>query len=142
MTDKQYDINTDPDEDCKKSREQWAFLHQLPSFSAALALSELHSEEDGIDVGKMRELLAEHSQELSSGKLDRMEAMLATQAHVLQSVFTKYVGVASRAEYLVQFKGYMGIALKAQNQCRQTISVLGELKNPKRATFIKQQNKR
>jgi len=32
------------------------------------------------------------------------------------------------------------LALKAQNQCRTTIATLSEMKNPKRATFIKQLN--
>lgn len=32
------------------------------------------------------------------------------------------------------------IALKAQNQCRTTIATLAEMKNPKRAMFVKQLN--
>jgi hypothetical protein len=32
------------------------------------------------------------------------------------------------------------IALRAQNQSRKTLAVLAEIKNPRRTTFIKQQN--
>jgi transcription initiation factor IIF auxiliary subunit len=32
------------------------------------------------------------------------------------------------------------LALKAQNQCRTTIATLSEMKNPKRAMFVKQLN--
>ncbi|MGH8646968.1 MAG: hypothetical protein ACREX4_21935 [Gammaproteobacteria bacterium] len=34
----------------------------------------------------------------------------------------------------------MQLALKAQNQCRQTLAALAEIKNPRRTTFIGQQN--
>jgi hypothetical protein len=121
-------------------RKDLAFVHQLPTFNAAYAMANLHGGETGIDVFTMRDLLAEQSRVASSGNLDRLEAMLTTSAHVLNSVFTKYVGMAATAEYVNGLQTYMSIAMKAQNQCRQTISVLGELKSPKRATFIKQQN--
>ena len=117
-----------------------AFLRQLPTFNAAAAIGNLYDGKRGADVCKMRELLAMQCDALSAGDLGRLEAMLTTKAHVLDSIFNKYIGVAAHSEQLNQFQCFAGIALKAQNQCRQTISVLGELKNPKRSTFIKQQN--
>jgi hypothetical protein len=41
------------------------------------------------------------------------------------------------AEYLSGLQVNSKIALKAQNQCRQTLAALAEIKNPKRTTFIK-----
>jgi hypothetical protein len=66
--------------------------------------------------------------------------MLLSQAHVLQAMGTFFTMKLSGAEYLNQVEAYSRIALKAQNQCRQTLATLGELKNPKRTTFVKQQN--
>ncbi|MGH8608246.1 MAG: hypothetical protein ACREX9_12750 [Gammaproteobacteria bacterium] len=44
------------------------------------------------------------------------------------------------AQYLNQHQTYMLLALKAQNQCRQTLAALAEIKNPRRTTFVGQQN--
>jgi hypothetical protein len=41
---------------------------------------------------------------------------------------------------LKHFETYLGLALKAQAQSRATITALGELKNPRHATFVKQAN--
>ena len=45
----------------------------------------------------------------------------------------------SKSEYLNQTETYSRIALKAQNQCRQTLATLIEMKNPRRTMFVKQQ---
>ena len=39
-----------------------------------------------------------------------------------------------------QVEAFGKIALRAQNQCQRTLKTLLEYKNPKRTTFIKQQN--
>jgi hypothetical protein len=74
---------------------------------------------------------------LRQGDTKRLEAMLLAQAHSLQAMFTHYAEKMTHAEYLNQLKVNGALALKAQNQCRQTLQVLAEIKNPKRATFIK-----
>ena len=76
---------------------------------------------------------------LQKGDTTRIEAMLFGQAHSLQSIFTHYANKMVSAEYLNQLKVNGALALKAQNQCRQTLAVLAEMKNPKRAIFIKNQ---
>jgi hypothetical protein len=133
--------------DEEKRRRLLAFLYQLPSFTAAEALGDLYSRRDEdddfvskLDFGEMRKLLAEQSQAVSSGDLSRLEALLCTQAHVLNGLFTRLVGIAQRCDSLEQYKTYLGLGLKAQNQTRQTIAALAELKSPKRSTFISQQN--
>jgi len=66
--------------------------------------------------------------------------MLLAQAATLDAVFHRYLHRMDSAEYLPKLEAFARIAMKAQHQSRQTIATLGELKHPKRATFIKQQN--
>lgn len=76
---------------------------------------------------------------VASGDMTAMESMLVSQAYALQNVFSNMMRRALNADYLNQSNVYSKIALKAQNQCRQTLAVLSEMKNPKRTTFIKNQ---
>ena len=122
-------------------------INLLPSACAATAIKELSNpvrRNDGsvtqTDYGTLVEELRIQNQCVSEGDLSRVEAMLLDQAHVLQAMFTNFTKKMANAEYITQLEAYSRISLKAQNQCRQTLATLGELKNPKRATFIKQQN--
>ena len=131
----------------KVMKEISAVLRDRPGFGAAVALESLYSNEKihegwepGIDIAKMQALLDEQMTAVSSGNLSRLEKILTVQAHVLQNVFTSYIGKASRADFIDHLKCYSGIAMKAQAQCRQTIALVGELKNPRRTTFIQNQN--
>jgi len=69
-----------------------------------------------------------------------LERMLLGQAQTLQAIFTRYTVRMRQTDHLPQLQGFAQIALKAQHQCRQTLVTLGELRHPRRATFIKQQN--
>lgn len=134
--------------DDKKDLQKLASqMFLTPSMSAAYAIGDIFSqsilddgETKGLDFSEALDLLQEQNKLLNSGDISRIEAMLLDQAHVLQSLFTFYTLKMSKAEYISQVECYAKIALKAQNQCRQSLSTLGELKKPKRATFIKQQN--
>ena len=77
---------------------------------------------------------------VNAGDIQGVECMLAAQAHTLDVVFNKMMIQARSASFIPQLQAYSEIALKAQNQCRQTLAVLAELKNPKRTMFVKQQN--
>ena len=72
--------------------------------------------------------------------LHRLESMLVSQATSLQSIFSDLARKAQAQTYLKHFETYLGLALKAQAQSRATITALGELKNPRHATFVKQAN--
>lgn len=116
----------------------YARIYAAPNLSAAdlqLAFnpnSELHL------TACMKELEAQ-AEALRQGDLSRVEGMLLAQAHSLQAIFTRFAHKMAGSEYLNQLKVNSAIALKAQNQCRQTLAALAEIKNPKRATFIKNQ---
>lgn len=81
----------------------------------------------------------EQFSKLQKGDTTQIEALLMGQAHSLQTIFTRYALKMANSEYLNQLKVNSAVALKAQNQCRQTLVALAEIKNPKRATFIKNQ---
>jgi hypothetical protein len=95
------------------------------------------------DVNAMSEELTAQAAKVQSGDLSDMEAMLTAQARTLDNVFHNLAQMAGRnmgAGYLQAADTYMRLALKAQSQARTTVEALAEIKFPKSATFIKQQN--
>ena len=94
----------------------------------------------GFDITEMMRLLQEQEKAISLGDTSRIEEMLVTQAHVLQAIFSTYVTKAAAAPYLDHVQCFLQIALKAQNQCRQTLSTLADSARPNQTTYIAQQN--
>lgn len=92
------------------------------------------------DILALRTALKESANQVKAGDLSGLETMLVSQAHTLQNIFMQMVNKMSDAKQLNQLDTFARIALKAQNQSRSTIATLHELKNPQRATFIKQLN--
>lgn len=83
------------------------------------------------------------AQQVRNGEMGRAEEMLVSQAHTLDmmfSVMTQRAVANMNAGHMQATDTYMRIALKAQSQCRSTLEALSEIKNPRTATFIKQQN--
>lgn len=104
---------------------------------------------NGVSFGSKHELdIAEIAKGLidtcvkvqAADDLSDLTNMLTCQAHTLQNIFTRMSAIAMKNTELEKLKGIFSIALKAQNQCRTTILAVAEIKNPKRTTFIKQQN--
>ena len=98
-------------------------------------------------VADMAESLEATIARVKSGNLEELEAMLVSQAFVLNNLF---VQLASKGERSLSDptvlktlphhpKTMLDIALKAQNQCRATVEAINNLKNPKKTTFIKNQ---
>lgn len=74
------------------------------------------------------------------GDMSSLEAMLVSQAVALQSIFADSASRA-RAQNSREASGsLMGIAMKAQAQCRATLQTLAEIKNPRTTVFTKQAN--
>jgi hypothetical protein len=89
-------------------------------------------------VGVMHEL----TKQVNDGSLSKLENTLTAQATTLNVIFN---ALAQRAalnmgEHMGAFETYLRMALKAQAQCRATIETLAEVKYPKAATFVRQQN--
>ena len=108
-----------------------------PFVGAATLIASFNGKHDYLSVTDLATELAAQCDAVQSGDLDRIEAMLLSQAHALQGIFTHCAWRMSKVELLNQHQSYGLLALKAQNQCRATLATLAEIKNPNRATFIK-----
>ena len=96
----------------------------------------------GVDVAALTAELRESARRaLDPGAgTAAMERHLWSSAMLLQNLAVVWAMYATRAECTEQLDIYARLALKAQNQQRQTLRTLAEIRNPRRATFIKQQN--
>lgn len=77
---------------------------------------------------------------VNGGNLDKLEGILTAQAEALNAVFNNLAKRSIHAKYMEHMDTYLRLALKAQSQCRTTVEAIAEIKYPKSATFIKQQN--
>ena len=93
-----------------------------------------------VDLEALFKGIIETSNQVNDDDLHRLESMLVSQATSLQSIFSDLARKAQAQTYLKHFETYLGLALKAQAQSRATITALGDLKNPRQATFVKQAN--
>ncbi len=93
-----------------------------------------------LDLMEAAGQLAEHARAATDGDLSQAEAMLINQAHALQAMFVNLAECAQNQTYISQIQCLMGLALRAQAQCRATLQTLAEVKFPKSATFIRQAN--
>ena len=87
-------------------------------------------------------VLSDKAKRVQQGDLSEVEATLTAQAAALDTIFN---GLAKRAAsnmgtHLNATETYLRLALKAQSQCRATLETLAEIKYPKAATFVRQQN--
>ena len=67
------------------------------------------------------ELSQQVSTVIESGDMGRCEALLITQAHVLDTVANNLLSRAANADYLEQIDTYTKLGLRAQSQCRTTV---------------------
>jgi hypothetical protein len=97
-----------------------------PSLQAAITIREYTKSSTGpsdIGIGELIGALLEQTEIVNRGNLKRPEAMLAIQAHTLESIFN---ALALRAggyagEHMGACETYLRLALKAQSQCRATL---------------------
>lgn len=92
------------------------------------------------DLAEMLDDIRDQVKQLQAGDMSRVEAMLYGQAMSLQTIFTSLSRKAASSEYLKQFQANLGLALKAQAQCRATLEALAEIKNPRAVLITKQAN--
>jgi len=133
------------------SGKEWQHLNSLavmkPSGAATHSITSIFSKLThgdaglkGLDGETILNELSKQNEKIKNGDLTCVQEMLLDQAHTLQALNTLCMMKLRDVEYIEQMEAYSRIALKAQNQSRQTLATLIELKNPRRATFIKQQN--
>jgi hypothetical protein len=74
------------------------------------------------------------------GDMTTPEAMLLAQAHTCEAIFHDFARRSLRSDTMPKLEAYMRMALKAQQQSASTLRILGEIKNPRAVSFVKQQN--
>lgn len=114
-----------------------------PQVTAVLTMREFQPVLKQHDVNDMVVAINDEARQVLRGEMTRAEEMLISQAHTLDTMFNTLAQKAAAnmsAGYLQATDTYMRMALKAQSQCRTTLEALSEIKNPRTATFIKQQN--
>lgn len=109
--------------------------------SIATTASTINTIHNGmLDIQAISQSLVKKSNKLNQGDLSEIETMLMTQAETLNTLFNKILVNVSDLQMINQIQVLTDIALRAQNQSRKTLLVLADLKNPKRAVFIRNQN--
>jgi len=113
-----------------------------PSLQAASTIKRWSHTVGDLDMTALIDELRQQATTASNGDLKRQEAMLAIQAHTLDTIFNVLArrSEANMGEYLDAADRFMRLALKAQSQCRATIETLAEIKNPKPVAFVQQAN--
>ena len=111
-----------------------------PTVQAALTLKEYGKAFGDLDLPGLIEELRAQTEAASAGDLGRGEAMLATQAHILDAIFNNLAQSAIRAEFMDNLDRYLKLALRAQSQCRATWEALAAIKNPPTMGYVKQAN--
>jgi len=112
-----------------------------PEVRAASIIQEFQG--DSLNINSLVDELRQQVAEVGAGSLKRAEAMLIAQAHTLDALFSNLARRShgnSNAGYLDAADRYLRLALKAQAQAVRTIEALGELKNPRPVTFVRQAN--
>lgn len=128
-----------PAKDEDKARKRVAEIYLLPDINAA-RLMLAYNPKSSLDLVEVSEKMREHAQAVNDGDLSQAEAMLMNQAQALQAMFVNLAERANGQTGLAQIQTMMGLALKAQSQCRATLQTLVDVKYPRQATFIKQAN--
>lgn len=96
----------------------------------------------GVDAVAVRTALREMTAEaLAPGAgTELIERALLASAAMLGNLSTVWTATAVSIDSMSQLEIFARLALKAQDQQRKTLATLAEIRNPKRAQFIKQLN--
>jgi len=111
-----------------------------PTIQSAVGIQAWGKFAGEVDLAKLLDDLRTRVEKVQGGDMRPVEAMLYGQAVTLETIFTSLARRATSQEYLKQFQAYLGLALKAQAQCRATLEALAEIKNPRPVAFVKQAN--
>ena len=125
----------------QQSQEQAvAKMALTPSLQSALTLKDYTKSFGELDLMSLVGELRSQIEQTVDGNLDRAEAMLTTQAHTLDAIFSNLARLAINSEYLPQFDTYLKLGLRAQSQCRATWETLSAIKNPMGRAYVGQAN--
>lgn len=106
--------------------------------SAAITIDKLHGQT--LDCPTLVDELKKSSKQINDGDTSEIEQMLMTQAKTLEYLFYDGLSKLVDLNMINHIELFTNIAFRAQAQCRKTLLTLADLKHPRRAIFIKQQN--
>lgn len=92
------------------------------------------------DVNVLADELATQVKAVNHGDIQRTESILLSQAQALDAIFVNLMRRSMTQTGLTQWEAYMRMGLKAQSQCRATLQVLTDIKNPRPVAFVMQAN--
>jgi hypothetical protein len=121
----------------KQSARNASMVLSDSRFNAMLTMHTIHPE---TDFNELFDSYKSKTKKIFAGSTEKIESMLINQAYTLETLFHKMTCRATHAEYIPNMQAYFDMAMKAQKQCRQTLSALVDIKHPRRAMFVKQQN--
>ena len=112
-----------------------------PVVSNAFAARKFSCIASDVDLTTHVESLRRQCEAVHKGDLKHSEAVLVSQAHTLDAIFTQFAHRAALnvGHYPETVDAYMRLALRAQSQCRATLETLATIKNPP-IVFAKQAN--
>jgi len=118
-----------------------AKLAGMPSVQAGATIREYDREVFGtLQSLDLAHGVQEKIVDVHEGNLNIVTDMLVSQAHALDAVFHSMARRAANNEQRPNIESCLGLALKAQAQCRATLETLAMVKNPQPRAFIRQQN--
>lgn len=106
--------------------------------NATLTINTIHSKT--LDVSTVVSELLSDAKKLQQHDLTAIEETLLSQAQTLDVFFHKCLSLGVQSDFMPHMQIYADLALRAQSNSRKTLTTLIDLKNPKRTTFIAQQN--
>lgn len=102
-----------------------------PAVNAAIAVAAAHKATlPGLDLNELVNELSDQALKVTGGDLGRVEAVLVSQLHTLDTMFSALLKRAMAQDALPQYEAHMRFALRAQAQARATAEAIGQLKNP------------
>jgi len=114
----------------EEKRSSMQKLLIAPETRAVLAMQTTSLGAELIDVPGLVDELRVQIEAVRNGDLSHVEGMLLCQAIVLEDLFVTLTSRAMGQTQLTPMEGLMRMALRAQNQSRQTLETLAAVKNP------------
>lgn len=135
-----FEMNNKSEEDKGIKAADLSNIHMNCFAKAALTVSSLHGFGKILDTPTIMQGFKDGAKRVTDDDTKEIEQMLYTHAKTMDYVFYDALEKLSKCNMINQIETYANIAFRAQNQSRKTLLALADLKNPHRATFIKQQN--
>lgn len=133
-------LQDEPDMGADSRAALMAELATAPTAKAAQTIAGYSSGFGELSLTDLIAALVDQTNPAKQSQDKRAEAMLAAQAHTLDSIFNWLARSALKSEYFSQFEAYLKLSLRAQSQCRATWEAVSAIQNPPMASYVRQAN--